>query len=64
MFAKALGADEVVAISHSADKKDDALKLGADKFVATKETVCYYSLLSVVRQQLRLCVAASFRGRR
>lgn len=46
MFAKALGADEVVAISHSADKKDDALKLGADKFVATKETVSRVGVLS------------------
>ncbi|KAI3626309.1 hypothetical protein CBS9595_001670 [Malassezia furfur] len=36
MFAKAMGA-EVVAISHSANKKDDALKMGASEFVSTKE---------------------------
>ena len=35
LFAKALGADEVVAISRSASKKEDAMKLGADKFIAT-----------------------------
>jgi len=34
-WAKALGADEVVAISHTEDKKADALKMGADKFIAT-----------------------------
>lgn len=36
MWAKALGA-EVTALSHSPDKKDDALKLGADHFVCTKD---------------------------
>ena len=36
MFAKAMGAD-VVAISHSKSKKDDALKMGATTFVSTKE---------------------------
>lgn len=34
MFAKALGA-EVVAISHSTSKRDDALKMGAVEFVST-----------------------------
>lgn len=37
LFAKALGADKVVAISRSSSKKDDALRMGADDFVATKE---------------------------
>lgn len=37
MFAKALGADKVVAISRKRDKKDDALKLGATSFIATDE---------------------------
>lgn len=36
MFAKAMGA-EVVAISHSASKRSDALKMGASEFVSTKE---------------------------
>jgi alcohol dehydrogenase (NADP+) len=36
LWAKALGA-EVWALSHSPDKKDTALKLGADHFVSTKE---------------------------
>lgn len=36
LWAKALGA-EVYALSHSPDKKEDALKLGADHFVNTKE---------------------------
>ncbi|KAL5344100.1 chaperonin 10-like protein [Aspergillus crustosus] len=37
LFAKALGADKVVAISRKADKREDALKLGADKYIATAE---------------------------
>jgi alcohol dehydrogenase (NADP+) len=37
LFAKALGADSVVAISRSSAKKADATKLGADKFIATNE---------------------------
>ncbi|KAL4971631.1 chaperonin 10-like protein [Aspergillus desertorum] len=37
LFAKALGADRVVAISRKADKRADALKLGADEYVATSE---------------------------
>lgn len=35
-FAKALGA-KVVVFSHSPNKKDDCMKLGADEFVATGE---------------------------
>lgn len=34
LFAKALGAN-VTAISHSESKKEDALKMGATKFIAT-----------------------------
>jgi len=37
LFAKALGCDEVVAISRSNGKKEDALKMGATKFIATEE---------------------------
>ncbi|EPS26266.1 NADP-dependent alcohol dehydrogenase 7 [Penicillium oxalicum] len=37
LFAKALGADHVVAISRKSDKKEDALKLGADAYIATGE---------------------------
>jgi len=36
MFAKALGA-EVYVLSHSANKKDDALAMGADEFILTNE---------------------------
>jgi len=36
LWAKALGA-EVTALSHSSDKKAEALKLGADHFVCTKD---------------------------
>lgn len=35
-FARALGADKVVLFSHSDRKKEDAFKLGATDFVATK----------------------------
>ncbi|KAF2750540.1 cinnamyl alcohol dehydrogenase [Sporormia fimetaria CBS 119925] len=37
MFAKALGADKVVAISRSRGKEADARKMGADDFIATAE---------------------------
>ncbi|KAK4097323.1 GroES-like protein [Parathielavia hyrcaniae] len=37
MWAKALKTDKVVAISRSSAKKEDALKLGADDFIATGE---------------------------
>jgi D-arabinose 1-dehydrogenase-like Zn-dependent alcohol dehydrogenase len=37
MFAKALGADKVVAISRKASKREDALKLGADEYIATDD---------------------------
>lgn len=37
LFAKALGADRVVAISRKANKREDALKLGADAYIATDE---------------------------
>jgi len=37
MFAKALGADKVVGISRSADKKADVLKMGADEYIATND---------------------------
>ncbi|RAH45271.1 NAD(P)-dependent alcohol dehydrogenase [Aspergillus aculeatinus CBS 121060] len=37
MFAKALGADKVVAISRKGNKREDALKLGADAYIATDE---------------------------
>jgi D-arabinose 1-dehydrogenase-like Zn-dependent alcohol dehydrogenase len=37
LFAKAMGADKVVAISRKANKKEDALKLGADEYIATDD---------------------------
>lgn len=37
LYAKALGADSVTAISRSAAKKEDAKKLGADKYIATND---------------------------
>lgn len=37
LFAKALGCDEVVAISRTGGKKGDAKKMGADRFIATDE---------------------------
>ncbi|MCJ1346414.1 hypothetical protein MMC31_004630, partial [Peltigera leucophlebia] len=35
LYAKALGAEKIVAISRSNSKREDALKLGADDFIAT-----------------------------
>ncbi|KAI9055793.1 hypothetical protein LZ554_000734 [Drepanopeziza brunnea f. sp. 'monogermtubi'] len=37
LWAKALGASEVVAISRSDSKKADAMKMGATKFIATQD---------------------------
>lgn len=37
MGAKALGCKEILAISRSSAKKEDALKMGATKFIATAE---------------------------
>ncbi|KAL9115732.1 MAG: hypothetical protein Q9227_000100 [Pyrenula ochraceoflavens] len=37
LWAKALGCDKITAISRSASKKADALKMGADEFIATDE---------------------------
>ncbi|KAA8646673.1 NAD(P)-dependent alcohol dehydrogenase [Aspergillus tanneri] len=39
MFAKALGADRVVAISRKANKREDALKLGANTYIATDDNI-------------------------
>jgi alcohol dehydrogenase (NADP+) len=37
LFAKALGADRVVALSRKSDKREDVLALGADELIATEE---------------------------
>ncbi|KAL7819432.1 GroES-like protein [Trichoderma aethiopicum] len=37
LFAKAMGADRVVAVSRRGDKRADALALGADEYIATAE---------------------------
>lgn len=37
LFAKAMGADEVVGISRKADKRADALALGCDAYIATDD---------------------------
>lgn len=37
LFAKALGADEVVGASHLRDKRQDALALGCDDYIATDD---------------------------
>ncbi|KAI1433170.1 zinc-binding dehydrogenase [Xylaria sp. CBS 124048] len=37
LLAKAMGASKVVAISRKSDKRDDAMKLGADEYIAADE---------------------------
>jgi len=37
LYAKALGCEEIVAISRTSAKKEDAMKMGATKFIATDE---------------------------
>lgn len=37
LFAKAMGADKVVAISRKAGKAEDSLKMGADLYIATED---------------------------
>jgi alcohol dehydrogenase (NADP+) len=39
-FAKAMGA-HVTVLSHSPSKKDDAMRLGADDFIATNDPECF-----------------------
>ncbi|KAI8661075.1 NADP-dependent alcohol dehydrogenase 6-like protein 1 [Fusarium keratoplasticum] len=51
LFAKALGADKVVAISRGRNKPEDALALGADEFVATEDSNWqqqYYQSLDLI----------------
>jgi alcohol dehydrogenase (NADP+) len=38
LWAKALGCDKITAISRTSSKKEDALKMGADDFIATDES--------------------------
>ncbi|KAI0404450.1 zinc-binding dehydrogenase [Xylaria palmicola] len=42
LFAKAMGADKVVGISRKNSKREDALKLGADEYIATDEDVDWH----------------------
>lgn len=37
LFAKAMGADKVVAISRRLNKREDSLKMGADLYIATED---------------------------
>ncbi|CAK7200736.1 hypothetical protein SEUCBS139899_003435 [Sporothrix eucalyptigena] len=37
LFAKALGADKVIAVSRKASKREEALALGADAYIATND---------------------------
>ncbi|KAJ8126159.1 hypothetical protein O1611_g7478 [Lasiodiplodia mahajangana] len=37
LFAKALGADKIIAVSRKASKRDEALALGADRYIATDD---------------------------
>lgn len=37
LFAKAMGADKVVAISRKTAKSEDAIKMGADLYIATED---------------------------
>jgi len=37
LFAKAMGADQVVAISRKSSKAEDSLKMGADLYIATDD---------------------------
>ncbi|KAJ5614457.1 hypothetical protein N7528_008111 [Penicillium herquei] len=37
LFAKAMGADQVVAISRKKEKSEDAIKMGADLYIATDD---------------------------
>lgn len=37
LFARALGAEKVVAISRRSNKKEEAIQLGADLYIATEE---------------------------
>ena len=59
MFARAMGADAVVAISHTASKRDDALKMGATDFVLMKEEREWAAAFQEMPLDLILITAAS-----
>jgi D-arabinose 1-dehydrogenase-like Zn-dependent alcohol dehydrogenase len=42
LFAKAMGADKVIAISRKENKRQQALQLGADDYLATDEQPGWY----------------------
>ena len=58
MWAKALGADKVVVVSRTSAKREDAIKMGADEFIATDEdkdwAKKHFSTLDIV-----ICTVAS-----
>ncbi|SCV99763.1 LAFE_0B01970g1_1 [Lachancea fermentati] len=57
IFAKAMGA-EVYAISRSSRKKKDALELGADHFIATKEDPEWYKKFSSTLDLVVVCASS------
>lgn len=60
LFAKALKCDKVVAISRSSSKKNDALKLGADEFIATGEDPEWFSTHASTLDILVSTISGSF----
>ena len=54
MFAKALGA-EVYVLSHTPDKKEDAMKMGAKEFIVTNEEGWYKPYSQCSPPSLDLC---------
>ncbi|KAK3938844.1 chaperonin 10-like protein [Diplogelasinospora grovesii] len=58
LWAKALGADKVVAISRSSRKKEDAFKLGATDFIATDEDADWAKMHSYTLD-LIICTVSS-----
>jgi len=58
MFARALGAKDVVVLSHSPRKRDDALALGATDFVASSDTSSQWEQKYQRKLDVILCTAS------
>ena len=58
LWAKALGAEKVVSISRRSNKREDAVRLGADEYVATEEDVDW-AAAHTMTLDLLICTVSS-----
>jgi D-arabinose 1-dehydrogenase-like Zn-dependent alcohol dehydrogenase len=58
LWAKALGAENVVAISRRSNKREDAIRLGADEYIATEEDEDWVGAYKM-RMDVVICTVSS-----